>query len=153
MRRKTEFLLVIIFIVLIANTNKLNAQERADEKPSTVKSSKAAPVTEMMVRIAEIEIMPEYLEEYKTILKEESSASVKIEPGVICIFPMYQKESPIQIKLVEIYASKAAYQAHIQSPHFQHYKTATLKMVKSLKLIEMSAIDPESMQEIFRKLK
>ncbi|RFS18604.1 antibiotic biosynthesis monooxygenase [Emticicia sp. C21] len=107
----------------------------------------------MMVRIAEIEILPEYLEEYKAILKEESSESVKIEPGVICIFPMYQKENPTQIRLVEIYASKAAYQAHIQSPHFQHYKTATLKMVKSLKLIEMGTIDSESMQEIFKKLK
>lgn len=108
---------------------------------------------DMMVRIAEIEILPEYLEEYKAILKEESSASVKIEPGVICIFPMFQKENPTQIRLVEIYADKAAYQAHIQSPHFQHYKTTTLKMVKSLKLIEMSAIDPEMMQEVFRKMK
>lgn len=131
---------------MMAITSKMNAQE----KPQVVSKPQDS---DMMVRIAEIEIVPEYLEEYKAILKEESSASVKIELGVICIFPMYQKENPTQIRLVEIYANKAAYQAHIQSPHFQHYKTATLKMVKSLKLIEMSAIDPESMQEIFKKLK
>lgn len=49
---------------------------------------------QLMVRVAEIEIYPEYLEEYIAILKEESEASVKLEPGVICIYPMYQKENP-----------------------------------------------------------
>ncbi|RYU93657.1 antibiotic biosynthesis monooxygenase [Emticicia agri] len=107
----------------------------------------------MMVRIAEIEILPEYLDEYKAILKVESEASVKIEAGVICIFPMYEKENPTRIRLLEIYASKAAYQAHLQTPHFQHYKTTTLKMVKSLRLVEMNTINPEAMQEIFRKMK
>lgn len=153
MMRKAEFLSCIIFIVLIANINNVNAQEKPGEKPAIAKLSVGTSETDMMIRIAEIEIVPEYLEEYKAILKEESSASIKIEPGVICIFPMYQKENPTQIRLVEIYASKAAYQAHIQSPHFQHYKTTTLKMVKSLKLVEMNTIDPESMQEIFKKLK
>ena len=43
----------------------------------------------MMVRIAALEIYPEYLEEYKNILKEESKASVRLEPGVICIYPVY----------------------------------------------------------------
>ncbi|WP_229238873.1 putative quinol monooxygenase [Emticicia sp. C21] len=146
--RKTKFLPWIIFIFMMAIASKMNAQEKAQ-----VQVISKPLDTDMMVRIAEIEILPEYLEEYKAILKEESSESVKIEPGVICIFPMYQKENPTQIRLVEIYASKAAYQAHIQSPHFQHYKTATLKMVKSLKLIEMGTIDSESMQEIFKKLK
>ncbi|MGY0034784.1 antibiotic biosynthesis monooxygenase [Pedobacter sp. NJ-S-72] len=77
---------------------------------------------DMMVRISEIEILPEYLEEYKAILNVESSVSVKIEPGVIAIFPMYQKENPNQIRIVEIYANKAGYQSHLTTPHFQHYK-------------------------------
>lgn len=112
------------------------------------------PITQpdMMVRISEIEIVPEYLEQYNIILEKESSESVKIEPGVIAIYPMYQKENPNQIRIVEIYANHAAYQSHLQTPHFQHYKTATLKMVKSLKLIDMNAIDPETMKVIFKKL-
>lgn len=48
----------------------------------------------MMVRISEIEIVPEFLDEYKSILKEESATSIKIEPGVISLFAMYQTESP-----------------------------------------------------------
>jgi len=108
---------------------------------------------DMMIRISEIEIIPEFLEEYKSILKEESSASVKLEKGVIAIFPMFQQKNPNQIRIVEMYADKEAYQFHLQTPHFQHYKTSTLKMVKSVELIDMTAIDSGTMQEIFEKLK
>jgi hypothetical protein len=40
----------------------------------------------MMVRISEIEILPEYLTEYNAILKEEAAASVEKEKGVVAIF-------------------------------------------------------------------
>ena len=107
---------------------------------------------EMMVRIAEISIEPEHLEEYLSILKEESEASIRLEPGVICIYPMYQKDSPTEIRLLEIYANREAYESHLQTPHFKHYKTTTLPMVKSLRLVDMEAIDPESMAIIFKKI-
>ncbi|MGF6849181.1 4-carboxymuconolactone decarboxylase [Chitinophaga sp. W3I9] len=118
-------------------------------------SEPAIPVIEpdMMVRISEIEIVPEYQEEYTSILKTEAAASVKIEPGVIAIFPMFQQLNPTQLRIIEIYANKAAYRSHLQTPHFQHYKTSTLKMVKSLKLVDMESIDKETIPEIFRKLK
>ena len=104
-----------------------------------------------MIRMAEIEIEPAYLEEYKAILIEEAAASVKLEPGVIAIFPMYPKENPSLVRILEIYASQAAYEQHLKTPHFQKYKTTTLNMVKSLKLIDMEAIDEASMPRMFRK--
>jgi len=107
----------------------------------------------MMIRISEIEIDSNYQEEYKAILKEESRASVKLEPGVISIYPMFQKENPTQVRILEIYASREAYEAHLKTQHFQTYKTTTQKMVKFLKLVDMEAIDAEAMPEIFRKLK
>lgn len=112
------------------------------------------PVIEpdMLVRISEIEIVPEYLEEYKAILEKESSESVKLEPGVIAIYPMFQKENPLQIRIIEIYANQKAYKSHLQTPHFQYYKTNTQKMVKSLKLVDMAAVDPETMPLIFGKI-
>lgn len=112
----------------------------------------SAQQSTMMVRLAEIEINPADLEKYKAILVEESAASVKLEPGVIVIFPMFQKDNPTSVRLLEIYASRAAYEAHIKSPHFQTYKTSTLPMVKSLKLVEMTPIDAATMPLIFRKL-
>lgn len=116
-------------------------------------SNKTDPaLSAMMVRIAAIEIDANYVVEYMAILKEESEASVRLEPGVICILPMFQKENPTQIRLLEIYADKEAYASHLQTPHFKHYKETTKEMVKDLKLIDMGAIDSETMPEIFRKI-
>ena len=106
----------------------------------------------LMVRIAEIEIDPVYLNEYKEILKTEAAASIKLEPGVIAILPMFQQEKPNQVRILEVYANKAAYQAHLQSPHFLIYKTSTLKMVKSLQLIQMTALDIEILKSVLKKL-
>lgn len=107
----------------------------------------------MLIRISEIEIEPEYLKEYLDILKEESKASVELEPGVVSIYPLYQKENPNQIRILEIYEDRAAYEYHLQTPQFKHYKTTTLKMVKSLKLVDMKTIDGQTMPLIFKKLK
>lgn len=115
-------------------------------------STMSAQKKDMMVRLSEIEIYPEYLSQYNAILKEESAASVKLEPGVLAIFPMYQKNDSTQVRILEIYNDNNAYQLHLKTPHFQKYKTTTIKMVKSLKLIDMNAIDPESMKMLFKKM-
>ena len=113
----------------------------------------SAQQSQMMVRISEIEINQVHLEQYKAILEEEAAASVKLEPGVIAIFPMYQKENPTQVRILEMYASKADYELHLKTPHFQKYKTTTLKMVKSLRLVDMEALDIATMPLMFNKLK
>ncbi len=105
----------------------------------------------MMVRISEIEVDAKYLEEYKAILKYEAEASIRLEPGVIAIFPMYQREKGTEFRILEMYASREAYEAHLKTPHFQKYKSGTLHMVKSLKLVDMETLDAETMTKIFQK--
>ncbi len=112
----------------------------------------SAQTKDMMIRISEIEVDSNYLKEYNAILQDESRASVQLEAGVIAIYPLYQKENPTQIRILEIYANREAYEAHLKTPHFQKYKTTTLKMVKSLKLVDMDNIDSKTMADIFRKL-
>ncbi|MEL4456929.1 putative quinol monooxygenase [Lutimonas vermicola] len=119
------------------------------EKPQNKKFNS----DKMMIRISEIEIVPEYLDEYVTILKEEAKASMELEPDVISIYPMYQTENPTEIRILEIYADQTAYKSHLETPHFKYYKTTTLKMVKSFKLIDMKAIDRPTMSMIFKKMK
>jgi quinol monooxygenase YgiN len=50
---------------------------------------------------------------------------------------------PTQFTILEIYASRAAYQQHIETPHFLKYKTATAQMVKALELVEAMPLVPE----------
>jgi len=88
------------------------------------------------VRIAELEIDPAQLGAYKDILATEQAASVRTEPGVVMLHSVAIAEHPNQIRLLEVYASRATYEAHVKSPHFLRYKAATASMVVSLKLIE-----------------
>ena len=55
---------------------------------------------------------------YKTFLKEEIETSVRVEPGVISLYTVYEKEHPTHITILEIYADTATYKADIQTPHF-----------------------------------
>ncbi len=120
-------------------------------KPETEDNEKSSEGP-MIIRIAELTIAPDSLENYLDILKEESEASVRLEPGVLCIYPMYEKENPSRIRLLEIYRDQKAYEEHLNSPHFKKYKSSTQDMVESLELIDMEAIDPDSMSKIFSKI-
>lgn len=107
----------------------------------------------MLVRISEIEIYPEYLDEYLSFARNVGATSVRKEPGVIAIYPMVQNRDSCQIRILEIYASQEAYKQHIASEHFQTYKQGTLHMVKSLDLVDMTPMNPDDMNEIFNKMR
>lgn len=106
----------------------------------------------MLVRISEIEVYPEYLDEYLKFALTVGATSVREEPGVIAIYPMVQQRDSCQIRILEIYASQEAYRYHIGTKHFQTYKQGTLHMVKRLDLVDMTPMNPSAMPEIFRKL-
>ena len=105
----------------------------------------------MIVRIAEIEVYPEYLKDYLMAARNVGAESVRKEPGVICIFPNQVKDDESKFRIVEIYRNQEAYQYHLTTPHFKAYKQGTLHMVKSLNLLDINPLDPESMSLIFTK--
>lgn len=112
----------------------------------------ADTVQDMLVRISEIEVFPEYLQEYLSFALTVGEISVREEPGVIAIFPMIQQRDSCQIRILEIYASREAYKHHIGTEHFRTYKQGTLHMVKSLDLVDMTPMNPLAMSEVFRKI-
>jgi quinol monooxygenase YgiN len=61
-------------------------------------------------------------------------------PGALTLSTFLVKGHPAQIRLFEMYADQAAYEAHLNTPHFLKYKTGTQHMVKSLVLIETDPI-------------
>jgi predicted TIM-barrel fold metal-dependent hydrolase/quinol monooxygenase YgiN len=107
----------------------------------------------MLVRIAEVEVYPEHLEAYLNAATEIQQKSLAEEPGVLCLFPTQMKEDSTQFRILEIYASQQAYQHHIHTAHFQKYKQGTLHMVKSLKLQDLTPLDRNTMNKIFKKIK
>jgi quinol monooxygenase YgiN len=136
--KKKLFLMLLALVLSITGV--------AQEKATSVNSYET-----MIVRLAEIEVYPEHLQEYLKFANEVDRLSVEREPGVVCLFPMQSAEDSTQIRILEIYASEEAYQSHIKTEHFLKYKQGTLHMVKSLKLPTMQPLDPETMRLIFNK--
>jgi quinol monooxygenase YgiN len=95
-----------------------------------------------MVRLAKIVIDSAQLDNYKVFAKEEIETSLRVEPGVLTLFAVSEKDNPTHITILEIYADTAAYKQHIKTPHFLKYKNGTLHMVKSLELVEADPLIP-----------
>jgi quinol monooxygenase YgiN len=96
------------------------------------------------VRIAKIVVDSAQLESYKSALKTGMETAVKFEPGVLSMYAVYDNQFPTHITILETYASKEAYQSHIQTSHFKKYKSGTLSMVKSLELTDVTPIAYEA---------
>ena len=93
-----------------------------------------------IVRLAEIEVFPDKLEEYLSFAEEVGRVSMATEPGVIGLFSMRDKSDSSKVYILEVYADREAYQAHLQTAHFKKYKEGTSSMVKSLKLIDTNPL-------------
>jgi len=89
---------------------------------------------EPYVRVAEIEIDPGRLQAYREAVREQIEAAIRLEPGVLALYSVADKENPSHVTVFEIYADVEAYKTHLETAHFKKYKAATQDLVKSLKL-------------------
>ena len=92
------------------------------------------------IQIAEIEVDPAQLESYKSADQEQIEAAIRLEPGVLVLYSVSNKDNPAHVTVFEIYRDRDAYLAHLQAPHFLKYKATVEKMVGSLKLVPVEPI-------------
>ncbi|MDE6637768.1 MAG: antibiotic biosynthesis monooxygenase [Muribaculaceae bacterium] len=97
-----------------------------------------------IVRLSKIQVNPDYLEEYMKYAMEVGTISLETEPGVLTMYAVADKENPCNITILETYASHEAYKSHIDSEHFQKYKQGTLHMVDSLRLDDVTPLNPNN---------
>lgn len=95
-----------------------------------------------IVRLAKLVIDSTQLDTYKALLKTGIETAVRVEPGVLTLYAVSEKDNPTHITILEIYADTNAYKAHLQTPHFISYKTRTKDMIKSLELVETVPLVP-----------
>ncbi|WP_026769137.1 putative quinol monooxygenase [Asinibacterium sp. OR53] len=104
----------------------------------------SAQKKDRMMRLAKIVVDSTQLENYRAALKEGIEAAVRLEPGVLTLYAVYDKNNPTHVTVLEIYANEEAYKAHLQTAHFKKYKSATQKMVVSLELTDVVPIGLET---------
>ncbi len=92
------------------------------------------------VQEAEIEVDPAQLEAFKAAITAQIETAVRIEPGVVALYAVCEVDNPCWVRVFEIYQDSNAYQSHLETAHFKHYKATTEKMVRSLKLLHATPI-------------
>ncbi|MBD2756725.1 antibiotic biosynthesis monooxygenase [Spirosoma sp. BT704] len=103
----------------------------------------SAQEKKQIVRLAKLVIDSAHVESYKVLLKEGIETAVRVEPGVLTLYAVSEKEQPTHFTILEIYADSTAYRSHLQTPHFIKYKTRTKDMIKSLELVETVPLVPK----------
>lgn len=101
-----------------------------------------AQAADKLVRLSRITVDAPQLEAYNALLKEEIEASMRLEPGVLALYATAEKDAPYRVTILEIYADRAAYESHLQTPHFRKYKQGTLSMVRELELVDVNPLLP-----------
>ncbi len=127
MKKKTNLLTFILTLAMLTFFGYSNAHSQEKKQ---------------IVRLAKLIIDSTQLENYKALLKEGVETATRVEPGVLTLYAVSEKEHPTHFTILEIYADSNAYKAHLQTPHFIKYKTATKNMVKSLELVETVPLVP-----------
>jgi quinol monooxygenase YgiN len=92
------------------------------------------------VRIAELAIDPAQVDAFAAAAREVGQASVRSEDGCLVLYAVAEKLVPSRVRVFEIYRDQAAYQAHLQTPHFKKFRATTDAMVKSRTLMDAAPL-------------
>lgn len=103
----------------------------------TIADAAEAPI----VRMAQLQIKPDCLAAFREAVKEEMQDALRLEPGVLAIYAVADKNDPTRLTFFEIYASEDTYQLHRQTPHFKKYLDITKNMVLDKTLIEAVPVE------------
>lgn len=74
---------------------------------------------------------PENFERFKQIMNENAKASVTNEPGCREFNVFEDPKAPNHLFLFEVYEDDAAFQQHVNSAHFKHFKDVSDPIITS----------------------
>ena len=88
----------------------------------------------MYVIIVDFEIDPEQIDDFLPLMCENASASARDEPGCRQFDVCHDPDQPGHVFLYEVYDDRAAFDAHLSTPHFKSFDAATASMIRSKKV-------------------
>ena len=89
-----------------------------------------------VIRMARLRIKADQVEAFTAVVRKEMAASLRLEPGVVAIYAVADKNDPTRLTFFEMYVDERAYEAHRQTPHFRKYFHATRDMIEERVLLE-----------------
>ena len=77
------------------------------------------------------EIAADRFAAFLPLMQTNASTSVRDEVGCLQFDVCTDDASPDQVFLYEVYIDRAAFDAHLQSPHFKSFDAATADMIRA----------------------
>jgi|TARA_B100000809_G_scaffold158069_1_gene155365 autoinducer 2-degrading protein len=75
-----------------------------------------------------VNVHPEHVDAFIAAGPGDAEGSVRDEPGCFRFDIMQDQEIPHRFYLYEVYADEAAFQAHLETPHFLEWKSTVEEM-------------------------
>lgn len=88
------------------------------------------------IRLAELEIDPARAEEFSAAISAEIETAIRVEPGVLVLYAVFEKDDPARMRVFEVYVDETAYRVHLQTPHFRTFRASTETMIRSRRLLD-----------------
>jgi (4S)-4-hydroxy-5-phosphonooxypentane-2,3-dione isomerase len=83
------------------------------------------------------------LQRFMPLMLANASASLDREPGCARFDVLQKPGKPNEIVLYEIYTDRAAFDAHLASPHFQEFNVATAPLIREKHIVELAYLNDE----------
>jgi quinol monooxygenase YgiN len=88
------------------------------------------------VILVEFNLKPGCLEPFTAAVRENAALSVRDEPGCRRFDVLTPRDGSERIVLYEIYDGRAAFDAHLETPHYARFKEATQEMIAGRVMLE-----------------
>ena len=90
------------------------------------------------VVIVKFQIVEDRKSDFAELVAEQARRSLADEPGCLTFDVCHDPENPRVVILYEIYRSRADFDAHLATPHFTSFDSASAPMVrsKSVRILE-----------------
>ncbi len=80
------------------------------------------------VIIAEFEVRAEHKDEFLDLCRYDSTCSVRDEPGCRQFDALTIDDAPEAVVLYEVYDDKAAFEAHLATPHYATFASGVTRL-------------------------
>lgn len=101
----------------------------------------------MYVITVELEIDATKLDAFLPLMAQNAAASVRDEPGCLQFDVCQDQDKPNQIFLYEVYDDRAAFDAHLATPHFIAFDEATASMIISKTVRALALLRPGALAD------
>lgn len=116
---------------------KTNHKHKIEVAPQFLGDKKIVQNEETINNFVIVDVKTQFLDAFKEVVVPEMAQSLKVEDGVLAMYAAIDKEKHNRWYFYEIYASKAAYEAHRNTPHFKDYLKQTAEMTTNKEAVNV----------------